>query len=201
MRLVLTFLRNWWISLIEFALTGTVAATALGVLLGHVRTFGTLPVWGAWGVLFGVLIGAGIALLAERPTHRACNKAREVIGLSATDADCTAALRASVRGPVPDDPKIRRAAARLAAGRLEHVPPRNGMILLITGGVLFTLAVLLTAENLSDWPFSCVGWGMLTQQVRTWRVHRRVSRLTEIPTPDIGHRLSNGRDGSAFGTR
>jgi hypothetical protein len=186
MRLVLTFLRNWGISVIEFALTGAVVATTLGVFLGHVRTFGRLPVWGAWGVLFGVLIGAVMALLAERPTHRARNNARKVIGLSATDAECAAALRASVRGPIPDDTKIRWAAARLAAGRLGHAPPWNGMILLTAGGMLFALAVLLTTEDLSNWPFSGPGWGVLTQQFRTWRVHRRVSRLTEIPTPDMG---------------
>jgi hypothetical protein len=133
-------------------------------------------------VLFGVLIGAVVALFAEHPTPRARNNAREVIGRSATDAECTAALRASVRGPVPDDPRIRRAAARLAVGRLEHAPPGSGMTLLITGGLLFALAALRTAEDLSNWPFSGAGWGMLTQQVRTWRVRRRVSRLTEIPT-------------------
>lgn len=201
MRLVLAFLRNWGVSLIEFALTGTVVATALGVLLGHVRTFGMLPIWGAWGVSFGVLIGAAIALLTERPTRRARNNAREVIGLSATDAECTAALHASVRGPIPEDPKTRQAAARLAAGRLGHTPPLNGVILLIAGGLLFTLTVSMTAEDLSNWPFSCVGWGMLTQQVQTWRVHRRIRRLTEMPTTDKRHRMSNGRDGSAFGTR
>jgi hypothetical protein len=187
MRLVLTFLRNWRIYLIDFALTGAVAATSIGVLVGHVRTFGGFPVWGAWGMSFGVLIGAVRALLAEHPTPRARNNAREVIGLSATDAECAAALRASVHGPVPDDPKIRGAAARLAVGRLKHAPPRGcGMILLILGGLLFTLAVLRTAEDLSNWPSSCAGWGMLIQQVRTWRVRRRVSRLTEIPTPDMG---------------
>jgi hypothetical protein len=98
MRLVMTFLRNWRIYLIDFALTGAVAATSIGVLVGHVRTFGGFPAWGAWGLLFGALIGAVRALLAEHPTPLARNNAREVIGLSATDAECAAALRASVRG-------------------------------------------------------------------------------------------------------
>jgi hypothetical protein len=186
MRLVMTFLRNWRIYLIDFALTGAVAATSIGVLVGHVRTFGGFPAWGAWGLLFGALIGAVRALVAEHPTPRARNNAREVIGRSATDAECAAALRASVRGSVPDDPKIRRAAARLAVGLLKHAPPPGyGVIFLIVGGLLFTLAALRTAEDLSNWPSSCAGWGMLTQQVRTWRVRRRVSRLTEIPTPDM----------------
>jgi hypothetical protein len=190
MRPVLIFLQNWRISLIELALTGAVAATSIGVLVGNVHTFGRLPVWGAWGVLSGVLIGVVMALRAEHPTRRARNNAREVIGLAVTDAECAAALRASVRGPVPDDPKIRWAATRLAVRRHKHALRRSGgMFFFILGGLLFALAVLRTAEDLSNWPSSCAGWGMLAEQVRTWRVRRHVSRLTEIPT---AHGCSSG---------
>jgi hypothetical protein len=78
MRPVPTFLRNWGNSLIDFALTGAVAATSIGVLVGHVRTFGGFPAWGAWGMLFGVLIGAVRALLAEHPTPRPVGHRRGV---------------------------------------------------------------------------------------------------------------------------
>lgn len=177
---LLTQLRYGGFSMIDLPLTGVVGATALGAGFFHVGTARELLVWGAWGVLIGVLIGGVMATAATRRTRRALNRTRGLVPL-ATDEAYAAALRAAAGGPIPTDPTLRRAGALLAADRLERMP-RKSMVVLVTGGVFVTLAAFSTiAWDMSYWAFAPVGWGMLAEQLPTWRVHRRVNRLAEKP--------------------
>ncbi|WP_028923953.1 hypothetical protein [Pseudonocardia acaciae] len=176
MRFVLTHLWYSGYSLSGLAVTGIVTATGLGGTFFHVGTVRELLDWGAWGVLFGVLCGGLVALYNARRIRRARNRAHELIGPSATDAQGAEAVCAAVCGPVPADRQIQSAAARLASDRLEYVP-RKSVSDLVTGGVLLMLAVCNAARDFSNCGLVAVGWGILLHQLRSWRVHRRVGRL------------------------
>jgi len=176
MRRVWTVLRRWGPASIEYVPHGAVLATMFGTLLFDVRTLDEFLVWGAWGALFGLLTGTVVALLAERATRRRRERARELIGASATDADCDVAIRASVRGPVPVDPAIRRAAGQMAAAR-ERTGPRKNAAFLAFGCLAFAAAVWTSTDDLGNWPTSGAGFVIVSQQMEACRAHRRAARL------------------------
>ncbi|MHA6620927.1 DUF6518 family protein [Pseudonocardia sp. DLS-67] len=177
MEFVLTNLRYQGDTLTEWALTGAIGATALRAVFG-VPTLREFLVWGACGVLSGVLFGVGSALRRTHRLRRARDRARELLGQSATDAECALAVRAAVRGPVPGEPKIRRAAVQLTADLLLEHMPRKRVIGLVVGGMMIIFAVGDAAlEDLSYWYLAGAGWGMLLPQLSSWRAHRRVDRL------------------------
>lgn len=99
----------WWVwSLIQGVLFGTVMA-----FFYHQQPFGSWPAAIAGGLISGTMFGAVMGPVAARQ--------RRNVSASAGDlpaGDLRLASRAVWRGPVPPDPDVRQAAARLAASQL-----------------------------------------------------------------------------------
>jgi hypothetical protein len=122
------------------------------------------------GLIFGAIMGP---ITAGRN-----RRARSVVGpLSAEEL--AVVLRAAARGPVPADPKLRRAAGRLTRFRLDELT-RNWGFTLATSVLFFPLmvydAVITSAwYRLGALALGCAAVGQVWQSRR--RLRRRVARL------------------------
>lgn len=129
------------------------------------------------GIFSGVLFGLAMSwLTARQQAARDRRTAPFTAGLTAQGR--TLAMRASHRGPVPDDPAIRAAAAALARDQLEQTTSQRGRNL--AGLAAFTVLELVQALTSSPWFWLAVLLfaGFFVALLRQPRaLHRRLSRL------------------------
>ncbi|MFC5264777.1 hypothetical protein ACFPJ1_21905 [Kribbella qitaiheensis] len=126
------------------------------------------------GVVVGVLSGAALAFAA-------CRQRRE-LRVAAGDlppAQLLDAYRAAVRGPVPVDPQIRAAAARVARRRIETA--RQTRILTVAAAILLAVGAVLNTltgkYGLAVW-LACAALanGAVVYEIK--RLRRRLERLS-----------------------
>ncbi|MQA33573.1 hypothetical protein [Modestobacter roseus] len=167
--------RPWWVQTLGLGLV----FTAYGAFL--LGTDDDLDLSLTQALLSGLLVGVVAGLAGSRGARREDARFREVTaGLSRHAA--RTADRASRRGPVPTDPRVRVAAVRLLDGRRAATSAQ-----LVVGALAFTLAtgcaVLLALNDTPWWWLGAVGFGAAAV---AWcfepaRLRRRRARLTDDP--------------------
>ena len=126
------------------------------------------------GASTGVLFGGSMVVMRERQQRQLHTAAGD---LPADQVD--AAGRAANRGPVPDDPTIRQAAARIAQSRLDSMVRMR--VLVIIAIVLLTGSTVLNALDgeVSSAVITALGvLAMANLLYEVKRLRRRVARLT-----------------------
>ena len=129
------------------------------------------------GTVSGVLFGVFMSVIAGR--QQAAREQRTAVftaGLSAPDR--ALAVRASRRGPIPDDPAICAAAARLTRDRLEQSIRQRGRNL--AGLAVFAVLELVEVVTSSRWYWLAVlmfAASFVAQLRQPGTLHRRLSQL------------------------
>lgn len=165
-------------------LNGPVVSTSLGVWIFHVRTVRDFLVWGFWGAALSSVLG--LLWLCTAPRRRRDEKKmRQTLGSSCTGQEFELARRAATGGPIPGDPRVRLAAARLATDRFEGTSKgyRRAPILFMiffAGTYLVPeaiYAVIRHPQYWDNWPLMSFGWGMFATYFTSWRLRRQARRL------------------------
>jgi hypothetical protein len=130
----------------------------------------------AGGAVGGVLFGAVMAPIA----HRQNRGVREASGLTAADQQ-RAAVRASMRGPIPLEPDIREAAHRIALQqRRELLSKRTFSV--VTFAAITTLNVFL-AITASPWWWLTVLFFVSLSSWQLWWLPRHLARRADRLRP------------------
>jgi len=129
------------------------------------------------GIFSGALFGLAMGWLTRRQqAAREQRTAAFTAGLTAQHR--TLAVRASRRGPIPDDPAIRAAAARLTRDQLERTTSQRNRNL--AGLAAFTLLELVQALISSPWFWLGVllfAVAIVAQLRQPRTLHRRLAQL------------------------
>jgi lysylphosphatidylglycerol synthetase-like protein (DUF2156 family) len=133
------------------------------------------------GLAYGVLLGAVQAAMA--PWQRMKREPLPDLG----PERARQARRASVRGPIPDDPQVRAAAAGLAERRSALGKKRSAMLFFwaLTLIVLVLSIVLALADTPVWWGTTAIISAAVVLQPRFRRSRRiRLAQLSTVPVPE-----------------
>ena len=166
---------TWWFRALLYGVPFGVAAALLAVHRGHPSGIENWLINGVFsGVLFGLLMG-----WATRRQQAAREQRTAAFTAGLTAQDRTLAVRASRRGPIPDDPATRAAAAALTEDQLERTTSQRNWNLAGLG--VFVVLELVQALTSSPWFWLAVLLfaAAIVVQLRAPRtLRRRLAQLT-----------------------
>ena len=158
-------------------------ATVLGVAFMMILEMSRGRAWQSaamTGLICGVGFAAVLGLLAARSRRRGSCPVEP--GLSGNQQ--RVAARASVRGDVPSDPTVRRAAVRMARRHLDqHLRHQTAQIALLAGLLVVNIALAVT-----DAPSYWYGAGLwvVLLALRLWLPAHLRRRVRLLETADAG---------------
>jgi len=133
-------------------------------------------------VLICVIMGAFLGGVAGWFAVKQRRVLSGVVGdLSAGDQ--RAATSAASRGPAPQDPEIRRAAARIAIHQLNDMVRRRRLSLISLGGFIVLYVFLAATSSPWWWTFAVIFVGFLAGQL--W-MPGHLQRRIDLLTADVG---------------
>lgn len=165
----------WWKLSIVHGLSFAGPVTVLRLLYGD-------DGW-TWTLVFGFLSGAVYGAVMGPASSRKDEPLRAVLG-SMPPRSQRAALRAVLRGPVPDDQQIREAAHRVALHDLAGMGRLRGFALLVSAalgivGVIFALTGVA-------WAWLAVAFAAVVVAIQVWlprHLQHRADLLGAEPRP------------------
>ncbi len=162
-------LKLWWVQAVIFGVQFGVVTGLFAAHRGHGSSVADGLITGSiGGVVFGLAMGWGTR---RQQVAREQRTAAFTAGLTAERR--MLAVRASRRGPVPDDPAIRAAAAGLTEDRLEQSISQRSKNLAIFGVIgLLELASALTSSPWY-WVAALIFTALFVAQLRQPRTLRR----------------------------
>ncbi|MDT8913114.1 hypothetical protein [Amycolatopsis sp. PS_44_ISF1] len=168
-------------------LIGVAAGVFFGAVLALVSATTAYPE-GPWWVsaLIGAFAGTGFGVAAGFAVPRQERLLWEVAGADLSRPQFRQAARASLSGRVPEDPRLRQAATRVAVYRLaQHRRPRTSTIVILGAGLGLGLTGSLLS-GLTGYPLTLIAAGFLVLSL-AWtlyepvRLRRAILRLHEEP--------------------
>lgn len=170
----------WWVQALLF---GVVFDVVIGVFAAHRHHGSGVAAGLVTGVIGGVLFGLAMGWVTRRQlVARDRRTAAATAGLTAERR--TQAVRASRRGPIPDDPAIRAAAAGLTRDDLEQSLSYRSKNLTIFSIIAVLELVLALTSSRWYWLAALVFAALIVAQLRQPQALRR--RLTLLnPTADF----------------
>ena len=135
------FLAPWWV---QALVTGTIFGAYMGVFAVVANDQG-VPSGIVSGIIGSVVFGLGTGWFANRER----NQWRAAVGRDLSEAELRRVHRAAVKGPVPDDPRLRLAAIRSARRALSQQYDRR----LEAAAVLTILPLLVIGLSVFDSPW------------------------------------------------
>lgn len=175
----------WWV---QAMLLGVVFGVVMGLFAAHQSRGSGVAAGLVTGSIGGVLFGLVMGWVTRRQlVARDRRTAAVTAGLTAERR--TQALRASRRGPVPDDPAIRAAAAGLTRDQLEQSISYRSKNIAIFGVIgLLELVVLALTSSRWYWPAVLMFAAVIVTQWRQPQALRRQACTAQphrrLPTID-----------------
>jgi hypothetical protein len=163
-----------------------VACMAAGVVAARIDEAepAHLPVL---GVVMIVLASLVLAALIVALMGRTGDQYRDAVGPLDTPDERNAAIRAAWRGPVPDDPRVREAAGRLARLQCSMYSKNRGLTFVgyAVMAVVFPANVILAVgehNSAKALLFSILGLMVVCGAMRSWWLQRRLCTRVDLLT-------------------